>query len=84
MCAASIAVSLLCVQPSFAAEDDYIKQGLYRGMEALQGEFGDWLVICSLLGICVALFRKSFKTALGFFILIGGVVILRISISLLF
>jgi hypothetical protein len=69
---------------SFADEADYVKRGILSSLHSFNGRVGDGLVILSIVGFAVSAWRKSFKSAAGCLFLIGGIVILRILISVLF
>ena len=83
-----ISTLLVCANLSFAQEagekQDYVKSWILGALASVMGRPGDIVVLLALLGICVAVYRKAFKTAAGFLFLACGIVILRIAISILF
>ena len=72
------------IELSFAQPVDPVKDSITNILRSFQGRVGDGIVIAAIAGLLVAVFRRAFKTALGCLVLIGGIVILRISIAVLF
>lgn len=66
------------------SEPDQIKDFVVSALTTVQGKGGDYFIFL-ILGLClVALYRKLYKMAVGFFILALGTVIVRMLISGLF
>lgn len=65
-------------------EQDYIMGAVLVVLDAIAGRPGDYFIFV-VLGLCLlAIYKKMFRMAVGFFILAIGTVIIRVLITSLF
>lgn len=65
-------------------EPDYIKGVITGIISGLLGTFGDVFVALCFIGMLLMIWKKKFKGAVGFLILIVGLVFVRVVTSILF